>query len=137
MLLQLSSVDRDRGQHRWLGDCPIGSGEHRYPQRRARQADNLSQGATKEHMLLGELRPLWRPARTTRKTSLSTMNVRGDLEEGEKNWAAHHRTCRGLSELMLDLLLMAPVAASFSLAMGYADLCERVLSPFSGIEEGS
>jgi len=30
---------------------------------------------------------------------------------------------------MFDLILVALVAASFALALGYADLCGRVLSP--------
>jgi len=38
---------------------------------------------------------------------------------------------------MFDLLLVMLVAASFSLALGYADLCGRVLSPFTGRDEAS
>jgi hypothetical protein len=33
---------------------------------------------------------------------------------------------------MFDLLLMVLVVVSFAFARGYADLCGRVLSPFTG-----
>jgi hypothetical protein len=36
---------------------------------------------------------------------------------------------------MFDLLLVALVAVSFSRALGYADLCGRVLSPFTDTDE--
>ena len=35
-----------------------------------------------------------------------------------------------LENHMFDVLLMVLVAVSFALALGYADLCGRVLSPF-------
>jgi hypothetical protein len=38
---------------------------------------------------------------------------------------------------MFDLLLMMLVAASFALALCYADLCGRVLSPFTGRDAAS
>jgi hypothetical protein len=38
---------------------------------------------------------------------------------------------------MFDLLLMVLVAVSFALALGYADLCGRVLSPFTGWDDAS
>jgi hypothetical protein len=33
---------------------------------------------------------------------------------------------------MFDVLLVVLVVVSFALALGYADLCGRVLSPFTG-----
>ncbi len=38
---------------------------------------------------------------------------------------------------MFDLLLVVLVAASFALALGYAELCGRVLSPFTGRDAAS
>jgi hypothetical protein len=38
---------------------------------------------------------------------------------------------------MFDLLLVVLVAVSFALALGYADLCGGVLSPFTGRDAAS
>jgi hypothetical protein len=38
---------------------------------------------------------------------------------------------------MFDLLLVVLVASSFAVALGYADLCERVLPPVATRHEAS
>ena len=38
---------------------------------------------------------------------------------------------------MFDLIIVVLVVASFALALGYANLCAHVLSPFTGPDDAS